>query len=256
LNRFAIAAVMLSAMLQAAAADEEFVVTPSPPAFFRPIADAPPDLAVLLTQDSITAATPCFVRGLETTAVNAQGLFDVYTSGFDGGPECDAQRAAFDAFDARFRRTTGIRHKENGLALTAADGSVLVDLERIEPKGFEFRQLVVRRFRENGQLRRAKSAFGFASVLFGGGHIWGSVGCGSLAGSTYRARPAGFDFRISSLSSFSCSNEPRAAEQEAAITRAFTGERSVAQSADDFILRDAHGNAQIVLSAIGHGATQ
>lgn len=248
MNRLAVAAVMLGAMLRAAAADEVIVVTPSPPMFFRPIADAPPDVTVLLTKDSITAATPCFERGLVTDEVDAQGAFDVYTSGFEDSPDCEAQRPAFDAFDARFRRTAGIRHAESGLVLTAADGSVLMELERIEPKGFEFRQLVVKSFRENGQLRPAKRALGFASVLLGGGRIWGSVGCGGLTGSTYRARPAGLDFRISSLSSPFCSNEPRAAEQEAAITRAFTGERSVEQNGDDFILRDARGNAQIVLS--------
>jgi hypothetical protein len=229
----------------------EYPFKPLAVEFWRPVPILLPDLLVRIDQNTLTEVTPCWESSLSFRVVEGKVAFDgEFATDNSNSPECVPTRVSFNALNEALRETANIRTTEEGIALLRGDESEIARLAPVPPTGFEYRRFTVSAFRFSGKLRHVRNDGDFKpDFALYAGRIQGSSGCGGWALSKYRSvGDSKYKFSVTSVLVGACS--ARALQLTRRLCDAFSGIRDVRQRGHDFILRDAHGHVQVVLSPI------
>src|SRR6185437_14178404 len=168
---------------------ENATAFPVPSMFWRPVSDAPPDVVLRIGRNTIVAATPCFEYGSHFHLADGKAVFDLQNGTmYLSTKTCTPLRPAFEVFDAKLRATAGFRRVGDDIVLQTAEGNYIVTLKPVPPEGFEFREFTVSTFRDGKKLTPLKQRGNAPYLVFFGGRIQGTVGCGDLAFSSYSSR--------------------------------------------------------------------
>jgi hypothetical protein len=214
-------------------------------------APALPDLILWIDLETLTARTRCHATGQAFLGPRDHLKFSNYfMSSSVSGPPCNSEGAQFDAFQKEM--TTSALYSTTGdeLAFTDRTGKEIVHFIRAHPDGVENRRLKIVQYFKLGNLAVPSEETERVDIVFFGGSIEGSPGCGGFTGSYEWIDSSTLKIFASWILAGSCFHIDQIVKQNDRVTDDLDGVRIVRRASQNvFELRDPQGGLRLILEA-------
>ncbi len=163
-------------------------------------------------------------------------------------PRSSQDKQIASAFETALHEINAYGLNQGTLTFVNRAGRPIIVLSSLQTDGIENRRWNITRFRGDGTRPKDKDGLTEAKepaeILLLNGRVDGSPGCGGWAG-TYELKNGHLELRAGMMLAGLCSGEMAA--EGSMVQAAFKGELRIEKRGDQILLRDADGNARILL---------